>query len=55
MTVIILAITGLLLFLAFVVGVWRIMLAVMLVRPSWDQIFQLGERRLINAPGRAPR
>jgi hypothetical protein len=33
MTVIILAITGLLLFLTFVVGVWRMMLPVMLVRP----------------------
>ena len=34
MTVVILAITGFLLFLTFVVGVWRMMLAVMLVRPS---------------------
>jgi hypothetical protein len=39
MTVVILAITGFLLFLTFVVGVWRMMLAVMLVRPSCDQIF----------------
>lgn len=36
---VILAITGFLLFLTFVVGVWRMMLAVMLVRPSSDQIF----------------
>ncbi len=39
MTADILAITGFLLFLTFVVGVWRMMLAVMLVRPSCDQIF----------------
>jgi len=39
MTVVILAITGFLLFLTFVVGVWRMMLAVMLVRPSCDQVF----------------
>jgi O-antigen ligase len=37
--VIILAITGFLLFLTFVVGVWRMMLAIMLIRPSCDQIF----------------
>jgi hypothetical protein len=40
MTVLItLAITGLLVFLTLVVGVWRMMLAVMLVRPSCDHIF----------------
>jgi O-antigen ligase len=39
MTVVILTITGFLLFLTFVVGVWRMMLAVMLVRPSCDHIF----------------
>jgi O-antigen ligase len=39
MTMVILAITGFLLFLTFVVGVWRMMLAVVLVRPSCDQVF----------------
>jgi len=34
--VIILAITGFLLFLTFVVGVWRLMLAIMLIRPWCD-------------------
>jgi O-antigen ligase len=39
MTVAILAILGLLLFLTPVIGVWRMTLAVMLVRPSCDQLF----------------
>jgi hypothetical protein len=39
MTVVIPAISGFLLFLTFVVGLWRMMLAVMLVHPSCDQIF----------------
>jgi O-antigen ligase len=41
MTVIVtLALTGFLLFLTFVFGVWRMMLVVMLVRPSCDQLFE---------------
>src|ERR1700737_1137791 len=40
MTVVItLTLTGFLLFLTFVIGVWRMTLAVMLVRPSCDKIF----------------
>lgn len=39
MTMVILAIAGFLLFLTCVVGVWRMLLAVMLLRPSCDQIF----------------
>src|ERR1700716_1079843 len=40
MTVVItLALTGFLLFLTLVTGVWRMTLAVMLVRPSCDYIF----------------
>jgi putative inorganic carbon (HCO3(-)) transporter len=40
MTVVItLALTGILLFLTFVIGVWRMMLFIMLVRPSCDHVF----------------
>lgn len=38
-TVVILTIIGLLLVLTLVIGVWRMLLAVMLVRPSCDQVF----------------